>query len=174
VEAVVHGHVVVEGTMTPDRPIPTNCFRTALGDEAARRNSWPSIATDSRWWRGMDRRLASRVDPRTSCRSALAEAAATAEYLRDRRCRSTPGSGRWPGGGWWGSNRHHVVADGGASTASRRRALARRRSSAHVLAVACLAAGGSSPSRALIREELLDRVHAALAGSTPATATSWS
>ena len=63
--------------------------------------------------------------------------------------------------------RHHVVA--------RRRSVNREvpgraplaDASAHLLAAACLAAGGSSPSRALIREELLDRVHAALARLDP-------
>src|SRR5206468_12062548 len=39
--------------------------------------------------------------------------------------------------------------------------------SAHLLAAACLAAEGSTPSRAMIREELLERVHAALARLEP-------
>ena len=115
----------------------------------------------------MDRRLATRVDPSDVVQEALAEAARDLSgYLRDRPLPFYP----WLRGVAWRRlvqlYRHHVVA--------RRRSVDREEpgepsladASAHILAAACLA-GGSSPSRALIREELLDRVHAALARLDP-------
>ena len=116
----------------------------------------------------MDRRLASRVDPSDVVQEALADAALDlSTYLRDRPLPFYP----WLRGVAWRRlvqlYRHHVVAG--------RRSVDREvpgepslaDASAHLLATACLVAGGSSPSRTLIREELLDRVHAALARLDP-------
>ena len=111
----------------------------------------------------IDRRLAARVDPSDVVQEALADAAVGfSSYLRDRPLPFYP----WLRQVAWlrliQLYRHHVVAQ--------RRSVDREvpaeppiaDASAHVLAAACLAAGGSTPSRALIREELLGRVHAAL------------
>jgi RNA polymerase sigma-70 factor (ECF subfamily) len=111
----------------------------------------------------MDRRLASRVDPSDVVQEALADADRDlSAYLRDRPLPFYP----WLRGVAWRrlvqQYRHHVVA--------RRRSVNREEpneptpddASAHFLAAAFLAAGGSSPSRAMMREELLDRVHDAL------------
>ena len=116
----------------------------------------------------MDRRLASRVDPSDVVQEALADAALDLSgYLLERPLPFYP----WLRGVAWRRlvqlYRHHVVA--------RRRSVDREEpnepplddASAHLLAAACLAARGSSPSRALIREELIDQVHAALARLGP-------
>jgi RNA polymerase sigma-70 factor, ECF subfamily len=116
----------------------------------------------------IDRRLAARVDPSDVVQEALADAAlGLSGYLRDRPLPFYP----WLRQVAWlrlvQLYRHHVVAQ--------RRSVDREvpaeppiaDASAQLLAAACLAADGSTPSRALIREELLGRVHAALARLDP-------
>jgi RNA polymerase sigma-70 factor, ECF subfamily len=141
-----------------------------LGDEAARTEL---LARHRDRLRRMvavriDRRLAARVDPSDVVQEALADAAlGLSSYLRDRPLPFYP----WLRQVAWlrliQLYRHHVVAQ--------RRSVDREvpaeppiaDASAQILAAACLAAEGPSPSRALIREELLDRVHAALAQLDP-------
>ena len=157
--------------MAPDACDTDELLRAAgLGDQAARTQLLSKHRDRLRRMVAvrMDRRLASRVDPSDVVQEALADAARDlSAYLRDRPLPFYP----WLRGVAWRRlvqlYRHHVVA--------RRRSVDREvpnepplaDASAHVLAVASLAAGGSSPSRALIREELLDRVHAALARLDP-------
>ena len=157
--------------MSPADTDTDELLRSAgLGDEAARTEL---LARHRDRLRRMvavriDRRLASRVDPSDVVQEALADAAGKlGDYLRDRPLPFYP----WLRQVAWlrliQLYRHHVVAQ--------RRSVDREvpaeppiaDASAHVLAAACLAAGGSTPSRALIREELLDRVHAALARLDP-------
>jgi RNA polymerase sigma-70 factor, ECF subfamily len=158
--------------MSPDATADTDeLLRSAgLGDEAARTEL---LARHRDRLRRMvairiDRRLAARVDPSDVVQEALADAAlGLSGYLRDRPLPFYP----WLRQVAWlrlvHLYRHHVVAQ--------RRSVDREvpaeppiaDASAQVLAAACLAAEGSSPSRALIREELLGRVHAALARLDP-------
>jgi RNA polymerase sigma-70 factor, ECF subfamily len=157
--------------MSPDAADTDALLRSAgLGDEAA----WTELLARHRdRLRRMvavriDRRLAARVDPSDVVQEALADAAlGLSSYLRDRPLPFYP----WLRQVAWlrlvQLYRHHVVAQ--------RRSVDREvpaeppiaDASAHLLAAACLAAEGSTPSRALIREELLDRVHAALARLDP-------
>ena len=157
--------------MSPSATDTDSLLRSAgLGDDAARTEL---LARHRDRLRRMvavriDRRLAARVDPSDVVQEALADAAlGLSGYLRDRPLPFYP----WLRQVTWlrlvQLYRHHVVAQ--------RRSVDREvpaeppiaDASAQILAAACLAAGGSTPSRALIREELLDRVHAALARLDP-------
>ena len=157
--------------MSPDPTDTDELLRSAgLGDQAARTQL---LARHRDRLRRMvavriDRRLAARVDPSDVVQEALADASAgLSGYLRDRPLPFYP----WLRQVAWlrliQLYRHHVVAQ--------RRSVDREvpaeppiaDASAHVLAEACMAAEGSTPSRALIREELLDRVHAALSRLDP-------
>jgi RNA polymerase sigma-70 factor, ECF subfamily len=157
--------------MIPSVTDTDELLRTAsLGDEEARMQLLDRYRDRLRRMVAvrMDRRLASRVDPSDVVQEALAEAARDLSgYLRDRPLPFYP----WLRGVAWKRlvqlYRHHVVA--------RRRSVDREQpgepsladASAHLLAAQVLAADGSSPSRTLIREELLDQVHAALARLDP-------
>jgi RNA polymerase sigma-70 factor, ECF subfamily len=158
--------------MIPGATDTDELLRTAsLGDEAARMQLLDRYRDRLRRMVAvrMDRRLASRVDPSDVVQEALAEAAHDlSDYLRNRPLPFYP----WLRGVAWKRlvqlYRHHVIA--------RRRSVDREQpvapsladASAHVLAVQALVAGGSSPSRTLIREELIDRVHASLDRLDPA------
>ncbi len=157
--------------MIPGATDTDELLRTAsLGDEAARMQLLARHRDRLRRMVAvrMDRRLASRVDASDVVQEALAEAAHDlSDYLRNRPLPFYP----WLRGVAWKRlvqlYRYHVI--------SRRRSVDREQpvlpsiadASAHVLAVQVLAASGSSPSRTLIREELLDRVHASLARLDP-------
>jgi RNA polymerase sigma-70 factor, ECF subfamily len=157
--------------MIPSVADTDELLRTAsLGDEAARMQLLDRYRDRLRRMVAvrMDRRLAARVDPSDVVQEALADAAKNLSgYLRDRPLPFYP----WLRGVAWRQlvqlYRHHVVA--------RRRSVDREEpgepciadASAHILAARVLTAGGSSPSRTMIREELLDRVHASLAQLDP-------
>jgi RNA polymerase sigma-70 factor, ECF subfamily len=116
----------------------------------------------------IDRRLAARVAPSDVVQEALADAPlGISSYLPDCPPRFYP---RLRQVTWLRLGqlyRHHL--------GSRRRSVDREvpagppiaDASAQILAAAYLVAGGSTPSRALIREEMLDRVHHALARLDP-------
>src|SRR3954471_13212600 len=110
----------------------------------------------------LDRRLAARVDPSDIIQEALADAAlGLDEYLRDRPVPFYPWLRRFAWERLVEVNRRHLQA--------RRRSVAREErfdlnlpdQSARALA-ARLLADGTSPSRRLMRQELRDRVQAAL------------
>jgi len=110
----------------------------------------------------MDRRLAARVDPSDVVQEAMAAAAAgLSDYLRDRPLPFYPWLRRIARRRLLDSYRRHVLAGRRSVDRERRAGPGLADASADLLATACLA-GAPSPSRALIREELLGRVHAAL------------
>jgi RNA polymerase sigma-70 factor (ECF subfamily) len=110
----------------------------------------------------LDRRLAARLDPSDIVQEALADAArGLDEYLRDRPVPFYPWLRRFAWERLVEANRRHLLA--------RRRSVAREEGfdlhlpddSARALAGRLLSSG-TSPSRRLLRQELRDRVQAAL------------
>jgi RNA polymerase sigma-70 factor (ECF subfamily) len=110
----------------------------------------------------LDRRLAARLDPSDIVQEALADAArGLDEYLRDRPVPFYPWLRRFAWERLVEANRRHLQA--------RRRSVAREEGfalylpdqSARALAGRLLSSG-TSPSRRLLRQELRDRVQAAL------------